>query len=74
MSAERGRIVDGVTLLGRGRLSTDEDLQRWEMYRKSFATAVDLRAGEDLAIAVAAGIHPSGSASTHWNWITPWVR
>jgi diaminopimelate decarboxylase len=69
--------------LGRGRLSTDEDLQRWEVYRKSFATAeialparalwnrtvakwvrdhrvaVDLRAGEDLAIAVAAGIHPS---------------
>lgn len=83
MSAGRGRIVDGVTLLGRGRLSTDEDLQRWEIYRKSFATAevalparalwnrvvakwvrdhrvaVDLRAGEDLAIAVAAGIHPS---------------
>ncbi len=72
-----------MTFLGRGRLSTDEDLQRWEIYRKSFATAevalparallnrvvakwardhrvaVDLRAGEDLAIAVAAGIHPS---------------
>jgi diaminopimelate decarboxylase len=69
--------------LGRGRLSTDEDLHRCELYRKCFATAevalpacalrnhvvakwvrdhrvaVDLRAGEDLAIAVAAGIHPS---------------
>jgi diaminopimelate decarboxylase len=69
--------------LGRGRLSIDEDLQRCEMYRKSFATAevalpafalrnrlvakwvrdhrvaVDLRTGEDLAIAIAAGIHPS---------------
>jgi diaminopimelate decarboxylase len=69
--------------LARGRLSTDEDLQRCELYRKSFAmaeialpacalrnrlvakwvrdtrVAVDLRAGEDLAIAVAAGIHPS---------------
>jgi diaminopimelate decarboxylase len=69
--------------LGRNRLPTDEDLQRCELYRKSFAeaeialpacalrnrlvarwvrdqrVAVDLRAGEDLAIAVAAGIHPS---------------
>jgi diaminopimelate decarboxylase len=69
--------------LGRNRLPIDEDLQRCELYRKSFAeaeialpacalrnrlvarwvrdqrVAVDLRAGEDLAIAVAAGIHPS---------------
>ena len=69
--------------LGRSRLSTDEDLQRCELYRKSFAmaeialpacalrnrlvarwvrdqrVALDLHAGEDLAIAVAAGIHPS---------------
>jgi diaminopimelate decarboxylase len=69
--------------LGRHRLPTDEDVQRCELYRKSFAmaeialpayalrnrlvakwvrdqrVAVDLRAGEDLAIAVAAGIHPS---------------
>ena len=69
--------------LGRNRLPTDEDLQRCDLYRKSFAeaeialpacalrnrlvarwvrdqrVAVDLRAGEDLAIAVAAGIHPS---------------
>jgi diaminopimelate decarboxylase len=69
--------------LGRHRLPTDEELQRCELYRKTFATAeialpacalrnrlvakwvrdqrvaVDLRAGEDLAIAVAAGIHPS---------------
>jgi diaminopimelate decarboxylase len=70
-------------ILGRGRLSTDEDLRRCERYRKAFATAevalpacalrnqlvakwvrdhrvaVDLRTGEDLAIAVAAGIQPS---------------
>jgi diaminopimelate decarboxylase len=70
-------------ILGRGRLSTDEDLRRCELYRKAFATAevalpayplrnrlvakwvrdhrvaVDLRTGEDLAIAVAAGIQPS---------------
>jgi diaminopimelate decarboxylase len=83
LSVACGWIVEDVTFLGRGRLSTDEDLQRWEVYRKSFATAevalparalwnrvvakwvrdhrvaVDLRAGEDLAIAVAAGIHPS---------------
>ncbi|MFG1930872.1 LysA protein [Mycobacterium sp. NPDC048908] len=69
--------------LGRGRVSTDEDLRRCEQYRKSFPTAevafpavvlrnrviakwvrdhrvaVDLRTGEDLAIAIAAGIHPS---------------
>jgi diaminopimelate decarboxylase len=69
--------------LGRNRLPTDQDLQRCELYRKSFAmaeialpagalrnrsvakwvrdqhVAVDLRAGEDLAIAIAAGIHPS---------------
>jgi diaminopimelate decarboxylase len=69
--------------LGRGRLSTDEDLQRCERYRRAFSTAevalpafalrnrlvakwvrdhrvpVDLRTGEDLAIAIAAGIHPS---------------
>lgn len=69
--------------LGRGRLTTDEDLQRCELYRKSFSTAevafpafalrnrciakwvrdhrvaVDLRTGEDLAIAIAAGIHPA---------------
>jgi diaminopimelate decarboxylase len=79
---ERGRIVEDVTFLGHGRLSTDEDLQRWELYRRAFAmaevalparalwnrvvakwvrdhrVAVELRAGEDLAIAVAAGIHP----------------
>jgi diaminopimelate decarboxylase len=69
--------------LGRHRVPTDEDVQRCELYRKSFAmaeialpasalrnrlvarwvrdqrVAVELRAGEDLAIAVAAGIHPS---------------
>jgi diaminopimelate decarboxylase len=69
--------------LGRNRLPTDADVQRCELYRKSFAeaeialpacalrnrlvarwvrdqrVAVDLRGGEDLAIAVAAGIHPS---------------
>jgi diaminopimelate decarboxylase len=69
--------------LGRSRLSTDEDLQCCELYRRSFAmaeialpacalrnrlvarwvreqrTAVDLLTGDDLAIAVAAGIHPS---------------
>jgi diaminopimelate decarboxylase len=69
--------------LGRHRVPTDEDVQRCELYRSSFAmaeialpasalrnrlvarwvrdqrVAVDLRAGEDLAIAVAAGIHPS---------------
>jgi diaminopimelate decarboxylase len=86
MPAGCRRIVDGVTIsgfLGRSRLSTDEDLQRCELYRKSFSTAevalpafalrnrlvakwvrdhrvaVDLRTGEDLAIAIAAGIHPS---------------
>jgi diaminopimelate decarboxylase len=79
--------------LGRGRLSTDEDLQRCELYRKSFATAevavparalrsrlvarwvrdhrvaVDLRTGEDLAIAVAAGIHPS-RLSLNADWMS----
>ena len=82
MSAVCRRIVDGVTIsgfLGRSRLSIDEDLQRCELYRKSFPTAevalpafalrnrlvakwvrdhrvaVDLRTGEDLAIAIAAG-------------------
>jgi diaminopimelate decarboxylase len=69
--------------LGRNRLPTDADVQRCELYRKSFTmaeialpacalrnrlvakrvrdqrTAVDLRSGEDLAIAVAAGVHPS---------------
>jgi diaminopimelate decarboxylase len=94
MSARCRRIVVGVTIsefLGRGRLSTDQDLRRCELYRKAFATAevavpayalrnrvvakwvrdhrvaVDLRTGEDLAIAVAAGIHPLRlSLSAEW--------
>jgi hypothetical protein len=42
MSARCRRIVVGVTIsefLGRGRLSTDQDLRRCELYRKAFATA-----------------------------------